>query len=98
MAMKLSSLERCMTLMKLYYLDSQDSSIEKEKELSYYDSNDGSDGIEVIVEKAYHTNIWKLTDMDIHPRNIKNNKCDTLALKKNEADWLVADGYNPNKE
>ena len=38
--------------------DSQDSSIEKEKESSsYYDSDDGSDRIEVVVEKAYHANI-----------------------------------------
>ena len=51
--------------------DSQDSSIEKEKESSYYDSDDGSDRIEIIVEKAYHTNIWKLTDMDIHLRILK---------------------------
>src|SRR3954449_8939353 len=36
--------------------------------------------------------------MDIHPRNIKNNECDTLVLKKNEVDWPRADGCNPNKE
>src|SRR5436190_8238003 len=36
--------------------------------------------------------------MDIRPRNIENDECDTLVLKKNEADWLAADGCNPNKE
>jgi hypothetical protein len=80
--------------------NSQDSSVEneKERESSYYDSDDEGDGIEVIVEKAYRANIWKLTDMDIHPRNIENDECDTLALKKNEADWPRVDGCNPNKE